>query len=160
MLALLDESRSIEERWQKVLTTPIETNLQEDIAESAWVNALEEELLKLKDQVALLSAELAVLHGAPPLPIVETPRNHGDSLEDEIRNWQLDVSQIRYAQTSEVGVKPAVWLDMPTGGTQLDVGASVQIGNRTVRLDKLDKRLDGRIRLLFNLDGQPVSIDW
>jgi len=168
ILVLLDESRPMADRWQEVLTAPAGMAVDSIPPEHLPPDPLQDELRLLKDRVEVMNAELAVLHGAPSVPFgsaalpsaVDESENPEPTLQEQIENWQLDAGAVRYAQTGRAGVQPAVWLDAPTGGARLAVGASIRIGGRAVRLDRLERRRDGRIRLRFSVDGKPVHIDW
>lgn len=168
ILVLLDESRPMAERWQKVLATPATIAVEGTPSEPLLSKPLEQELRMLRDRVEVLDAQLAVLNSAPGLPFAPAlpapePEAHENPelvLEEQIENWRLDADAVRYAQAGRVGVQPAVWLDSPTGGVRLAVGSSMRVGERAIRLDRLDRRRDGGIRLQFTLDGKPVNIDW
>lgn len=170
ILVLLDDSRPMPERWRKVLATP--PAIAGEGRPSASPGPLEQELRMLQDRVEMLDAQLAVLNSAPalpfapplPLPVPEPgPEAAADPelvLQEQLENWQLDAGAVRYAQAGQPGIQPAVWLDAPTGGARLAVGSSIRVGERAVRLERLDRQRDGRLRLRFRLDGKPVNIDW
>lgn len=170
VLVLLDESRPMAERWRKVLAAPPAMAIDPGPAELLRTDSpeLEQELRMLRDRVEIMDAQLAVLGSAGalppvPLPLPEQAAAEEDpalALQERIGNWRLNADAVRYAQAGRAGVQPAVWLDSPVGGARLAVGSSMRIGDRALHLDRLDRQRDGRIRMLFRLDGQPVSIDW
>ncbi len=168
ILVLLDESKPMPERWRRVLTNPGDITTQEPSLEldSPQIQELEHELLVLKDRIEIMNAEMAVMAGAPNMPFTPMPEltvaeeDPEADLIEQLENWKLDARAVRYAQAGQVGVQPAVWLDSPTGGARLTVGSSVRVGERSIRLDRLERQRDGRVRLSFSLNGNPVQFDW
>lgn len=159
VLALLDDRKPMAERWRAVLAADLNFS-------GPQTSAMALQIETLLTDVAALRAAMAVLQSAPHIPFAEPPPTVPEIaepelvLQEQLENWQLDAHAVRYAQVGAGGVAPAVWLDAPSGGRRLEVGSSTVVGERAIRLDKMDRRRDGRIRLLFDLDGQPVNIDW
>ena len=167
ILVLLDESKPMPERWRRVLASPGDIATQgPSVPDSSQIQELEHELLVLQDRVEIMNAEMAVMAGAPnmaftPMPELTVSEEDPEAdLIEQLENWKLDARAVRYAQAGQVGVQPAVWLDSPTGGARMTVGSSVQVGERSIRLDRLERQRDGRVRLSFSLNGNLVQFDW
>lgn len=163
ILVLLDDSRPMPERWRQVLGAP-----PPGLA-TGESSAVGEELVQLRSEVDALFETIAYMQqqSVSNSPWTEPDAPEPDGIEDpelvlqkQMENWQLDASAVRYAQLGTPSVSPAVWLDAPAGGRHLEAGRSTMVGKQAIRLDRVDRQRDGRLRLQFNLDGKPVSIDW
>lgn len=171
VLVLLDDSQPLSERWRRVLEVSGDTMTVAAARGGEWTDP-PAEFRELRDRVEVLDAELQMLRGMSDMPFdpvsppILNPETAEDApnpelvLQEQLKTWELNENAVRYAQVGEIGVQPAVWLNVPSGGARLEVGGSTTVGERSIRLDKLDRGRDGRIRLTFNMDGFPVKINW
>lgn len=156
MLALVDGDLPVEARWRAAfLGAPA-------------LPSRDEELIALRNEIEVLKAVVQAMRVAPDgtfeVPEAGPPDSGPEVVEAEpeapLGPWTPDAAAVRYAQLADAGIRPAVWLEGRTAGRRLSLGETVILEGRAIRLRDLSRRRDGRIGILFEVDGDPLPLVW